>query len=97
MMLNMLITLLSAIKVPSHPHYISKYASYDRISACHKAFSVAITSHTEPQTFSQAIKCLQWQTAMQTELKVLSNNTLTLIHLHPGKTPTRCRRVYKIK
>lgn len=71
MMLNMLITLLSSIKFPSHPHDISRYVSYDRISACHKAFSVAVSSHTEPQTFSQAIKCLQWQAPRQSELKVL--------------------------
>ena len=70
-------------------HPFSHVLSYDCLSSNHKAFVCAISSHSKPTTYSQA---------MMVELKALENNgTWTLTTLPISKRPVGCKWVYHIK
>ena len=56
----------------SHP--ISSFLSYHRLSLPFLKFVLAISSHTEPQTFSQAILSPIWCDAMNVKLQASKNN-----------------------
>nr|GMD37351.1 Retrovirus-related Pol polyprotein from transposon TNT 1-94 [Ipomoea batatas] len=46
----------SVVQHRPSPHALSKVVSYDKLSSSHKAFTMAVTSITEPRTYNQAIK-----------------------------------------
>ena len=61
-------------------------------------FFYAISSHSEPTTYSQAAKILEWNEAMMVELKTFeSNGTWTLTTLPVSKHLVGCKWVYHIK
>lgn len=52
----------------------------------------------EPNTFLEAMKSVEWQNAMEEEIKALqANNTWSITELPKGKTPIGCKWVYKLK
>lgn len=59
-----------------------------------KAYLAAV----EPTSVSQALIDKRWQQAMQEEYSALmKNHTWDLVKLPPGKTPIRCKWIYRIK
>ena len=83
-----LIFSLSGLSSPTPLYLISSFLSYHRLSKSHRAFTLAIGTQTEPQTFSQVVESQVWRDAMDIELQALeSNGTLSLVTLPPGKQP----------
>lgn len=77
---------------------ISSHVTYNKISPSFRAFVLAINSHSEPETFSQAIENPIWRDAMNVELQALeANNTWSVCSLPFGKKSVGSRWVYKIK
>ncbi|TXG49062.1 hypothetical protein EZV62_024937 [Acer yangbiense] len=67
---------------------LSQVLTYDRISSSHQALTLAISSHFEPQHYSQAAVIPEWQEAMNAELRALKDNsTWSLTVLPQGKHP----------
>lgn len=53
---------------------------------------------TEPTSYTQASKSPKWQVAMSNELNpLIHNQTWTLVHLPPDRSPIGCKWVYRIK
>jgi transposase InsO family protein len=72
--------------------------SYSNLSASHKAFTLAISTPTEPHFYHEAVKCSHWVDAMSKELEALAaNNTWVLTSLPPGKQSIGYKWVYKLK
>lgn len=63
----------SAPKLTS-PHEVSNVVTYDRLTSKHHAFSISISSCTEPRTYQEASKYSYWKNAMEAELKALEEN-----------------------
>jgi hypothetical protein len=78
--------------------HLSNYLSYNKFSLPFQVFSASISSHTEPQTYAQAVTDPHWRMAMEDELKALeANQTWIMTDLPAGKRPIACKYVYKIK
>lgn len=45
--------------------------SYANLSTLHKAFSISLTIHKEPDTYAQALLDPRWQGTMQAEIDAL--------------------------
>nr|KYP36052.1 Retrovirus-related Pol polyprotein from transposon TNT 1-94 [Cajanus cajan] len=59
---------------------------------------LAVSKQTEPKSYHEASKHLEWIQAMNAEIQALeSNHTWVLIELPPNKNAIGCRWVYKIK
>lgn len=72
--------------------------SYNNFTHNHKAFLVAITSHSEPTSFSQASKDEKWRVAMKNEVTALEqNDTWEITMLPEGKRAIDSKWIYKIK
>ena len=77
---------LSGISSPAPLYFISSFLSYHRLSKSHRAFTLAISTQTEPQTFSQVVESQVRRDAMDIELQALeSNGTWSLVTLPPRK------------
>ena len=61
-------------------------------------FSLSITTHTEPKTYTEAIKHDCWKHAMQNEIIALEQTcTWQIVDLPPTVKPIGCRWIFKIK
>lgn len=77
---------------------LAKYLSYPRFSSTHKAFSIAISTHSKPKTYKQAAKDTKWQEATNAKILTLENNkTWTVTDLSLGKTIIGCKWVYRVE
>jgi len=71
--------------------------SYDKLSPSYKSFVMSISSHVEPNTYSEAVKYDCWK-AIQSEISALkSNQTWETFLLPKNKTSIGCKWVFKIK
>lgn len=71
----------------SCPYFLNQYLSYNNLPSFVAAFASSITVVSEPHTFAQASKYVEWQKAMKEELDALmKNNTWSLVHLPHGKS-----------
>ena len=77
---------------------ISSCLSYHKLSRPYREFVLAISSQTEPTSFSLAIESQMWRDAMNIELQALeSNDTWSICSLPIGKQAVGCKWVYKVK
>lgn len=77
---------------------LSQYMPYCNLSPNHKHFSLALSTHTEPDSYEEAIQSESWNNAIQAELSALSKTkTWELTKLPPNKKAIRCRWVFKVK
>eukprot|EP00261_Vitis_vinifera_P030615 XP_019071858.1 PREDICTED: uncharacterized protein LOC100853407 [Vitis vinifera] len=82
----------------STPYPLSDVISYNKLSPSFRAFSISISTITEPTTYAEAVVVPEWQHAMRAELQALeSNNTWSLCTLPPGKTAIGCKWLYRVK
>ena len=80
------------------PYTLSSSLSYSNLSSAHKSYALALSTLSEPSSFTQANQCSHWRKAMHAELKALeANNTWVLTPLPEGKQPIGCKWVYKVK
>ncbi|MDV3201117.1 MAG: reverse transcriptase domain-containing protein, partial [Sweet potato little leaf phytoplasma] len=77
---------------------ISHFLSYNKLSPAHKAYTLAISSTTDPITYADAVKHECWIKAMAAELLALEeNNTWILTELPKDKKLVGCKWVFKTK
>lgn len=64
------------------PFPLSSFLSYDSLSPTFKAFTTSISLHTEPSSYTQAVKLPIWCKAMEQELAALKlNETWSIVDL----------------
>ncbi|CAN0825128.1 Retrovirus-related Pol polyprotein from transposon TNT 1-94 [Linum grandiflorum] len=77
---------------------ITKYLSYEKMSANHAAYLSKITTQEEPRSYAQAAMHSHWRKAMKAEIDALiANGTWELVNPPNGKKIVDCKWVYKIK
>jgi len=59
----------SRVKYP-----LNSVLSYNNLSPSYKSFVMSISSHVEPNTYSEALKHDCWRKAMQCEISALESN-----------------------
>lgn len=90
-------------KLPSLSNYttsypISSFLSYENLQPSYKNFVLSITTSTPPTTFLEAIKSVEFNAAMRTEMTSLEDTrTWSVCELPPEKHPVGCKWVYTIK
>jgi len=73
-------------------------SSYDKTSPSYKPFVMSISSHVEPNTYSEAVKYNCWRKVIQCEISALeSNQTWETVILPKNKIVVGCKWVFKIK
>jgi len=83
----------SRVKYP-----LNSVLSYDKLSPPYKPFIMSISSHVEPNTYSEAVKYDCWTKAIQCEISTLeSNQTWETVLLPKNKIVVGCKWVFKIK
>jgi len=66
---------------------LNSFLSYDKLSPSYKPFVMSISSHVEPNTYSEAVKYDCWRKAIQCEISALdSNQTWETVLLPKNKT-----------
>ena len=59
---------------------------------------MSVSSQLEPKSYSEAIKSIEWQNAINDELTTLEvNDTWKVVPLPHDRKPLGCRWVFKIK
>ena len=82
---------------------MSNFLSYNKLYLPFQIFSASISSHTEPQIYTQAVNESHWRMAMEDELKALESNqtwTITDLPLRKGLLTANIYiyiYIYKIK
>lgn len=77
---------------------IANYVRCDKFSDAHRAFLAAVTAHSEPQSFAEAVKHKVWNDAMTNEMDAMDlNQTWHITDLPPGNKAIECHWIYKIK
>ena len=83
----------SRIKYP-----LNSVLSYDKLSPSYKPFVMCISSHVEPNTYSEAVKYDCWRKVIQCEISAFeSNQTWETVLLPKNKTSIGYKWVFKIK
>ena len=79
---------------PQRPTQVTRAPTHLRDFHCYST----IIHQYEPHTYRETCSNPLWQQAMSDELQALSKtHTWDFVALHLGKTPIRCKWVYKIK
>ena len=55
-------------------YHLNSVLSYDKLSSSYKPFVMSISSHVEPNTYSEAVKYDCWRKAIQCEISALESN-----------------------
>lgn len=77
---------------------ISSHIFVSNLASSYACFPTSITQLTEPKTYKQAVKIIEWQNAMAAKIEALEkNNTWVLTSLPPGKNTVGCKWVFRIK
>jgi len=72
--------------------------SYNNLLPSYKSFVMSISSHVEPNTYSEVVKDDCWRKVMQCEISALeSNQTWKIALLTKDKAAIGCKWVFKIK
>jgi len=83
---------------PIHLQKLNSLLSYNKLSPSYTSFVIYISSHVEPNTYSEVVKHDCWREVIQCEIFVLeSNQTLETAFLPKDKTVIGCKWVFKIK
>jgi len=62
---------LNVSNTSSRAKYLSNFVlSYNKLSPSHKSFVMSISSHVEPNTYSETVKYDCWRKAIQSEIFV---------------------------
>lgn len=81
-----------SLNIHANTPYALKYIGYQGLSYSHQAFIAALSSVSEPSTYSQTIKDPRWVIVMQEEIKALENNhTREIVSLPHNKKPIGCK------
>lgn len=87
------VALSSGVTPPTFPYVINPHISQPHIS-----YLFNLTMVTEPTSYKEACKHIEWIQAMNLELDALvNNNTWELTDLPPATRPIGCKWVYKVK
>jgi len=79
-------------------YLLNSVLSYNKLSPSYKSFVISISSHIEPNTYSEAVKYDCGRKAIQCEISALeSNQTWEIVLLPRNKTAIGCKWVFKIK
>ena len=79
-------------------YLLNSSLSYNNLSPSYTSFVMSLSSHVEPNTYSQAVKHDGWRKAIQWEIFALdSNQTWETALLPKEKTAIGCKWIFKIK
>jgi len=79
-------------------YLLNSVLSYNKLSLSYKSFVMSISSHIEPNTYSEAVKYDCGRKAIQCKISALeSNQTWEIVLLSKNKTVIGCKWVFKIK
>ncbi|CAM8877096.1 unnamed protein product [Rhodiola kirilowii] len=82
----------------SSEYPISNQVNYSNWSSHFQHYALQLISETEPTSYSQACKDVNWVKAMDAEITALQdNNTWSITDLPQGKNAVGCKWVFKIK
>ena len=77
---------------------LSTSLRYNRLSPDYKSFVLNTSVLSEPASYNEAVKSLDWCAAMDTKIQALeANSTWIVTSLPPNKHVVGCRWVYKVK
>ena len=72
--------------------------SYNNLSPSYKSFVMSLSSHVEPNTYSEVVKHDSWRKAIQCEISSLESNQTWETALPPKEKITiGCKWIFKIK
>ena len=79
-------------------HPISKFVSYNALSAKCRAFTTNLDRIQIPKNIQEALEILEWKEAVMEEIRALEKNgTWEVMNLPRGKKPVGCKWVFTMK